>query len=139
ELDTWVAFLPVDWAAWALVCLALDGSGQSYHLCHPRPISLREFARRLNLRQVPLGEFVTQLEAWSENALHPLLPLFREARGRRGESEAELSKRLPRFEARNVLADLARLHPKAASVPEMSVELLGRYLAFLERTDPMSK
>lgn len=121
DLPRWVEFLPVDWAAKALVALLVAPAHANYHLVHPEPISMNELARRLGLPLVPYEDFRRRLGEAEGNRLQPLLPLF----------DDELHRENPRFCTVNAIADLStRLASPWA--PAMDRPLLDRYHRWLE-------
>jgi thioester reductase-like protein len=133
-LDMMVEMIPVDYVSRAIVHLSRqkESRAKAFHLVNPHPMPVSDLVNWFRsvgyaLEQVSYdkwrAELIDHAERSSENALHPLLPLFSEEIP--SQEETELQE--PQFDCQNTLDGLAGTD---IVCPPVDTELLGTYFSY---------
>ncbi|WP_140158143.1 hypothetical protein [Micromonospora sp. NBS 11-29] len=80
--NAWFPMVPVDYVSAAVVALSHTGHNRTFHLFNPVAISFAEMIERLResghvLDEVSWDEFVATVRADRDNALFPVIDIFR--------------------------------------------------------------
>jgi thioester reductase-like protein len=136
-LEIMVDMVPVDYVSDAIVYLSKQQNtvGQAFHLVNPQPIQWNRLIHQIcsfgyPLQQIPYDRwqallFEDMMEHSSENALHPLLPLFLDPEAISQERWAQ------RYNCQNTLA---RLAGTAIACPPIDASLLHTYFTYFIRS-----
>ncbi|WP_165986298.1 thioester reductase domain-containing protein, partial [Streptomyces sp. YIM 98790] len=117
--------VPVDYVSAAIVTLSRTTGGRTFHLFNPVAVSFADMVARLRtsgyvLDEVPWDEFVATVRADRDNALFPVIDIFR--------SYMTAGEAL--YMRMDVSATEAALAGTGISCPEIDAELFRRYTEF---------
>ncbi|SEG91852.1 thioester reductase domain-containing protein, partial [Actinacidiphila yanglinensis] len=123
--DALFPMVPVDYVSAAILAISRTTHGRTFHLFNPSAVSFAEMVAQLRksghvLDEVPWEEFVATVRADRDNALFPMIDIFRAymTAGRALYTEVDVS------------ATEAALAGTGITCPEIDAELFGTYAEF---------
>ncbi|WP_238995577.1 thioester reductase domain-containing protein [Streptomyces cyaneogriseus] len=123
--DALFPMVPVDYVSAAVVALSRTADGETFHLFNPVAVGFAEMVARLRasghvLDEVPWDDFVATVRADRDNALFPVIDIFR--------SYMTAGEAL--YMRMDVSATEAALAGTGITCPEIDADLFGRYARF---------